>query len=338
MRAKKSYRMLWAAALLACLLGGTPKALAVTEPPTPANQPFTAPNQSPLALSLVPFTPSGAALDPVGSSRLTLVAAYSSIFVRQSSSAANLDLDMELGYLSLGYAYTLHPRLRLGLELPAAFYWGGFLDGFIESYHRALGLPNGGRENAPQDQVRYDLSSRGKRIVSQDGATQAVGDLRLKGAWLLWGDGGPAVSLVCQVSLPTGDPDKGLGAGGAIPALGLSGDLPLGRFALNANAMYFHLGSTSLLEPLEPDDAWAGSLSLGWAWSQTLTLRGQLNGATALVQGTGVEGLDNAMLQLLLGVQWQPARGQLISLAFAEDLIYYTSPDFTLSLSWGWVF
>ncbi|MCB2192000.1 MAG: DUF3187 family protein [Deltaproteobacteria bacterium] len=306
--------------------------------PVPASEPFVVPNQSPLALSLVPFTPTSASLGPVNSSRLELTAAYSSIFVRQSSHAASLDLDMELGYLSLGYAYTLHPRVRLGLELPAAFYWGGFLDGFIESYHRALGLPNGGRENAPQDQVRYEATSRGKRIVSQDGATQAVGDLRLKGAWMLWSGRGPALSLLGQVSLPTGDPDKGLGAGGAIPALGLSGDVPLGRFTLNANAMYFYLGSTTLLDPLEPDDVWTGSLSLGWAWSDTLTLRGQLNGASALTGGTGVEGLDNAMLQILLGVQWKPSKGQLISLAFAEDLVYYTSPDFTLSLSWGWTF
>lgn len=338
MGGRKLYRVVLGTALLGCLLAIAPWARAGSDTPTPVNQPFAVPNQSPLALSLVPFTPTGAALDPLGSSSLNLVAAYSSIFVRQSSYAASLDLDMELGYVSLGYAYTPHPRLRLGLELPAAFYWGGFLDGFIESYHRALGLPNGGREQVPHDLVRYDVTSRGKRIVSQDGATQAVGDLRLKGAWMLWSGDGPAVSLLGQLSLPTGDPDKGLGAGGAIPALGLSGDLPLGRFSLNANAMYFHLGSTSLLDPLEPDDVWAGSLSLGWAWSQALTLRAQLNGATALVRDTGVEGLDNAMLQVLLGVQWKPSKGQLISLAFAEDLVYYTSPDFTLSLSWAWVF
>ena len=338
MAGSRFYQIVMWAAVLACFLATDSPALAVGRTPIPANQPFAAPNQSPLALSLVPFTPTSAALAPAGSSSLNVTAAYSSIFVQQSSRKANLDLDMELGYVSLGYAYTPHARVRLGLELPAAFYWGGFMDGFIESYHRALGLPDGGRENAPQDQVRYDVSSRGKRIVSQDGSTQAVGDLRLKGALLLWNGGGPAVSLVGQVSLPTGDPDKGLGAGGAIPALGLSGDLPLGRFSLNANVMYFHLGSTSLLDPLEPNDVWAGSLSLGWAWSDALTLRGQLNGATALVQDTGVEGLDNAMLQVLLGVQFKPSQGQLISLAFAEDLIYYTSPDFTLSLSWGWVF
>ena len=320
-----------------CLLAA-PGAWAGEAGPTPAGEPFSVPNQSPLALSLVPFTPTGAALDPAGTSRLNLTAAYSSIFVRQGSRAASLDLDMELGYLALGYAYTLTPHLRLGVELPAAFYWGGFLDGFIESYHRAMGLPNGGREQVPHDLVRYNVTSKGRRIVSQDGSTQAVGDLRLTGAWLLWQGGGPVVSLLGQVSLPTGDPDKGLGAGGAIPALGLSGDLPLGRFALNANLMYFHLGSTSLLDPLEPEDVWAASFSLGWAWSEVTTLRAQVNGATALVQDTGVEGLDNAMLQLLLGVQWAVAKNQLLSLAFSEDLVHYTSPDFTLSLRWGWRF
>ncbi|MCF8033625.1 MAG: DUF3187 family protein [Desulfarculaceae bacterium] len=313
-------------------------AWAETGQPTPQSQPFAVPNQSPLALSLVPFSPQGAAVDRAGTSRLRLTTAYSSVFVRQSSSRASLDLDMELAYAALAYDYALPHGVRLGLELPAAFYWGGFMDGFIESYHRALGLPNGGREQVPQDLVRYQASSRGRRIISQDSSTQGVGDVRLKGAWSLLARPGMGLSLLGQLSLPSGDPDKGLGAGGAVPALGLAGGLTHGRWSFNANAMYFSLGSTSLLDPLEPDDVWAGSLSLGWAWSNALTLRAQLNGATPLVDDTGVEGLDNGMLQVLLGFQWVPTKGQLISVAFAEDLIYYTSPDFTLSLSWGWTF
>ena len=305
---------------------------------TPQSQPFGVPNQSPLALSLVPFTPVGAAVARAGASRLRLTTAYSSIFVRQSSPRAGLDLDMELGYVALGYDHALPHGVRLGLELPAAFYWGGFLDGFIESYHRALGLPNGGREQVAQDLVRFQATSRGRRIISQDSSTQGVGDVRLKGAWSLIARPGMALSLLGQLSLPSGDPDKGLGAGGAVPALGLAGELTQGRWSINANALYFSLAATSLLDPLEPDDVWAGSLSLGWAWSNALTLRAQLNGATPLVHDTGVEGLDNGMLQVLLGIQWAPDKEQLISMAFAEDLIHYTSPDFTLSLSWAWTF
>jgi hypothetical protein len=320
------------------LLAALPSHAQGRSSPTPQAQPFGVPNQSPLALALTPFTPAGAAMAPAGSSRLRLTTAYSSVFVRQSSSRASLYLDMELCYLALGYDYTPQRRLRLGLELPTVFYWGGFLDGFIEGYHRALGLPNGGREQVPQDQVRYQAASRSRTIISRDHSTQGVGDVRLKGAWLLWGAQGAALSLLGQLSLPSGDPDKGLGAGGAVPALGLAGEMNRGRFSLNANAMYFHLGATSLLEPLEPDDVWAGSLSLGWAWSDTLTLRAQANGATALARDTGVEGLDNGMLQVLFGLQWVAAKGQLVSIAFAEDLIYYTSPDFTLSLSWSWSF
>ncbi|MCB2226076.1 MAG: DUF3187 family protein [Desulfarculaceae bacterium] len=332
----KFYRII-AAALLALALSAAP-AMASETAPSPQSLPFAVPNQSPLALALVPFTPTGAAVAPAGTGRLLLTTAYSSVFVRQGSNRASLDLDMELGYVSLGYEQSLPHGVRLGVELPAAFYWGGFMDGFIESYHRALGLPNGGREQVPQDLVRYRASSRSRTIISQDSSTQGVGDLRLKGAWSLWARPGAALSLLGQVSLPSGDPDKGLGAGGALPALGLTGELTHGRWSLSANALYFYLGYTSLLDPLEPNNVAAGSLSLGWAWSDTLTLRAQLNGATPLLDDTGVEGLDNGMLQILLGVQWVPTHGQLISIAFAEDLIYYTSPDFTLSLSWGWTF
>ena len=323
--------------VLALCLAAWPAGALAAEPQA-LSQPFGVPNQSPLALSLIPFTPVDASPGRTGSSHLWVTAAYSSVFVRQSSRQASLDLDMELGYLALGYAYTPHPRVRLGVELPAMFYYGGFLDGFIESYHRALGLPNGGREQVAQDLVRYRATSRNRTIISQDGSTQGVGDARLKGRFLLWQGEGACLSLLGQVSLPSGDPDKGLGAGGVVPALGLAGGVNWGRWSLNANALYFHLGQTTLLDPLEPDDVAAASLSLGWAWSQTLTLRAQLNGATPLLQDTGVEGLDNGLLQVLLGLQWVPAKGQVVSLAFGEDLIYYTSPDFTLSLSWGWTF
>lgn len=280
--------------LLVLLLSAAVVQASGSYPPTPP--PLGVPNQSPLALALLPFSPAPAWLGPPGSQGLRLSTAYSSVFVRQSSSRSSLNLDMELFYLALRYDYVPRRGLQLGVEAPFLVYWGGFLDSFIEGYHRALGLPNGGREQVPRDLVRYRASQPGRTLINRSSSTQGLGDLRLFGQMALIEDrpAQRALSLLAQASLPSGDQDRGLGAGRPGLGLGLAFDQGWGRLSLNANLMGFYLQDATLLAPLEVQNVLAGSVSLGWAWSPVLTLMGQINGSTPLFASTGVQGLATA--------------------------------------------
>ncbi len=304
------------------------------EAPTPP--PFGVPNQSPLALALLPFSPAPAWVDQPGSQSFRLTTAYSSVFTRQNTSRASLNLDMEVYYLALRYDYVLKKGLQLGVELPLAGYWGGFLDSFVEDFHRAFGLPNAGREKVPQNLVRYSASHRGQSLINQQSDQMGLGDLRLYGQWVLIEDrrAKRGLSLLAQATLPSGEVAKGLGAGGAGFGLGLAFDQGWGAFSFNANAMGLYLQNAELLAPLEVQNTLAASASLGWACTENLVLMGQLNGATPLYKDSGLAGLDNGLLQLLLGLQYLTGPKSRLMMSFAEDLIASSSPDFTLSLEW----
>lgn len=327
--------------LIICWLSAAPSSWATGgSPGAPTPPPFGVPNQSPLALALLPFSPATAWVGPAGSHAFRLSTAYSSVFTKQSSKTTSLNLDMETFYLALRYDYVPRQGLQFGVEAPLIANWGGFLDNFIEDYHKAFGFPNGGRERVPQNLMRYTASQGGHSLLNVQNDTMGLGDLRLYGQWALIDDRAArrGLSLLGQATLPTGDREKGLGAGSPGFGLGLAFDQGWGDFSFNANAMGFFIQNAKLLEPLDVQNSLAGSASLGWAWTQDLTLMAQLNGATPLFSGSGVQGLDNGLLQWLLGLQYALSPKSRLMLAFAEDIIFYTSPDFTLSLEWRIVF
>ena len=298
--------------------------------------PFSLANQSPLALALLPFSPAPARIAHPGANSFSLSAAYSSVFTKEYSDKAGLNLDLEMYSLSARLDRVVADGLQLGVELPFSGYWGGFLDGFIEDYHRALGLPNAGREKTDRNLVRYEASQGGRAAIARQNAAYGPGDMRLfvRAALLREDEKKPALSLLAQIGLPTGDKQKGLGAGGATLGAGICGEKRLGRYWLNANAMFFYLKETDLAEPLNVQNAAAASATFGYAWSPALELLLQLNGATPLFVDTGLAGLDNGLLQVVAGFQYALDKAQALRLSLAEDLIHNTSPDFTLGLEW----
>ena len=119
---------------------------------------------------------------------------------------------------------------------------------------------------------------------------------------------------------------------------GLALDHAWGDWWLNLNGMFFYLGQTNMLEPLEANNVWAASACLAYRWTEAFNLQLQLNGATALYSDTGLSGLDDGMLQVLLGAGYRTESGHGFRLALAEDLIHHTSPDFSVSLEWSLYF
>ena len=300
-------------------------------------EPFSAGNQSPLALALLPFSPASAQVAHKGANSFRLGAAYSNVFSKQSSNKASLNLDIEIYSLCARYDRVIADGLQVGVELPLLGYWGGFLDGFIQDYHQAFGFPNAGREEVAQNLVRYEAATQGRTVIERQSAASGLGDMRLYGRAALMRESAdrPALSLLAQIGLPTGDKQKGLGAGGATWGLGLAGEKTLGRFWLNLNAMFFYLKDADMAEPLNVQNAAAASAALGYAWSPSLELMLQLSGSTPLFKDTGVSGLDNGLLQVLLGFQYALDGAQSLRVSFAEDLIHDTSPDFTVGVEWG---
>jgi len=144
---------------------------------------------------------------------------YSSIFLVRGSASWDFGIDAELAELSLRYGKAFGP-FELGAELPVYFFSGGFMDGFLEGYHKAFGFSDYGRSARPNNQFLYEVRRDGALVVKGSDSGPGIGDLRLSAKYILLQED-PAVGLRVDVELPTGDAKKGFGSGGLDAGVGL---------------------------------------------------------------------------------------------------------------------
>ncbi len=306
-----------------------------------ALEPFGVENQTPVSFILLPFSPDAAAVGPVGTNRIKLTTAYTSVFTEHRSATTYLYMDMELLSVSLRYDRVVAPGVEVGIQVPFLSYYGGFLDNFIENFHDTFSFPNGGRGNAPHNKVRYRIVHNGETIIDRDSGASGFGDIKFYGKFQLLTEQGnfPGISLLAQVGLPSGSESDGLGAGGPTFGAGLAVEKRWGRFALNGNGMYFHLKETDFTDPLPVRNTLAGSICAGFSFTPSFMVMAQVNGATPQFNETGGGGgLDNAVLQLLVGFACRVTTLNTLRFSFAEDLVQDTSPDFTVALEWEYHF
>jgi len=131
-------------------------------------------------------------------------------------------VDGEFGVLDLTFHYALASRTSVYSTLPLYTFGGGFLDGTIESFHRAIGNSTDGRDLVARDRFQTVMSLKGLHTVFLEAPLDGgVGDpvLGLRHSWLF----GPRWALVAdgavklavrgeQTLLSTGANDYGLQA------------------------------------------------------------------------------------------------------------------------------
>lgn len=71
-------------------------------------------------------------------------------------------IDGEIHAMSLGWYRGLGEGLEISAELPLRYISGGVLDGFIEGFHKAVGLGNQDREKFPRNQMIFAVNLSGE--------------------------------------------------------------------------------------------------------------------------------------------------------------------------------
>jgi hypothetical protein len=176
--------------------------------------------------------PSFASLNPVSSSRSGLyyqplrqpspgrwvssvAVDYASIIEYNQRSDADYVLDSELLRVSVGLSRNLGERTFLMLEASAGGAYAGFMDGFLDWYHGALGITMSERESRPRDRFLYEIALPDGRTFERARSNLFLGDLRAgigyqPKSWL---------QSVVSVTLPTSTGPVGYGRG--VPSLNL---------------------------------------------------------------------------------------------------------------------
>lgn len=155
-------------------------------------------------------------------------------------------IDAEVRQLWTYARVGLWDRFELSLYLPYEWRGGGVMDGFIESFHSAFGLPDMDRDDRPRDRFLVAGLEQDGSVFSYDHPGYGFSDLIIEQRSLLLPGSAraPAVSTTLRLRLPTGrakfDLSDGVDVSYAVDASKRLGDSPVIVYATLAYTYYAH--------------------------------------------------------------------------------------------------
>ena len=323
--------------LMLCLVVAVGMAGNAAAAPVDPAIPFSTSNQNPLVV-VYGLPPAGAAtVLTSGKTAVELRADIASVCSRDDRSEESILLDGESYRFTLVLQHGLGEGFEVGLEIPYAMHREGFLDGFISDWHDFFQLPQGERDDLPNDRLAYRYVKDGRTEVELDDETEGLGDLRLTGAWQLWRRGSDepqAVALRASLKLPTGDEHHLLGSGSTDVALWLSGSQAFrgGSLALFGAAGALLMSDGDVLADQQRHVAAFGTLGGGWRPLPRLALKAQVDGHTSCYRDSDLSELSDS-LQLAFGGTIGLTETLTLDLAVAEDIAVDTAPDIVFHLA-----
>lgn len=140
---------------------------------------------------------------------------YASTIEHAVLPGASYDLDAEILRLRFRAARDLSPSAFVELDASLGGAYGGFLDGFLNWYHRALGFTLEERDRRPNDAFLYRIELPGGVVLRRRPSTLFLGDMRAA----LGLRHNRYLQTVASLTLPTSTAPAGYGRG--VPAAGL---------------------------------------------------------------------------------------------------------------------
>ena len=299
------------------------------------NEPLRTRNLAPLvAVFGLPTWESAAA---EGESEFTVVQELASHFRLSGRGDEQLIIDGETWRTSFFYKRGLGHGWTVGFELPVIRQWGGVLDDIIDGWHSAFDLPEGNRNRAEDDQIRFFYRVNDVTQFSFNDSSTGLGDAQFSVARRVGGDSGMLLRAI--VKLPTGDEDIFAGSG--------STDLTLTLLKQSSTVWreheigyYWGAGLMVVGEPkflAERNEDWAavGVFGLGWRPSARLGLKAQLDFHSRFYD-SALDELGKDSIQASIGAWWALDDRRRLNFAINEDLIVRTAPDVSFHFDFSW--
>lgn len=298
-----------------------------------AAEPLYSKNLSPVSGLLGLPSQRQAAAGPAGALNLALHTSVANHYVSEMRGDEQVNLDGETLRLALELRYALADHWDLQLELPWLDHSGGQLDSLIDNWHDFWGMTDGGRSDAPRDQL--DFAYRGSGAFGLGDEVSGPGDASLSLSYQFFGDERSGASAVLGYKFATGDDDDFLGSGAddAYLALRFSGDhqsdLPL---RWHGQLGYLRAGASDLIGPAQERDLWFAGLAVDWLISERWSLLGQVDGHAAPMD-SGIKAVGETAILFTVGARWRFAERWSLEVSVMEDAEVETAPDVTFQAS-----
>ncbi len=140
---------------------------------------------------------------------------YASVIEYNRQDQADYVLDSEILRLSVGATRHLSRRAFLELSAGVGGAYAGFLDGFLDWYHGALGIRVGERDSRPQDRFLYSINLPDGRSISRNRRDLFLGDVSVGLGFRF----NPSIQTLFSLTLPSSTGPAGYGKG--VPSFAL---------------------------------------------------------------------------------------------------------------------
>ena len=247
---------------------------------------------------------------------------------KESKGNERLSIDVEIYRYELGLRYR-HDNWLARLDLPFVANSGGELDGTIDSWHKFWGLPEGDRNDFPNDRVNVEYQRNGKLEYRQNHSSSGIGDIALAIGYQLseqW-------AWFAGLELPSGDSGDFSGNEEIDSALWLTyqgeADAELGFFGMFGVSFP---GSGDYLGGYVEDTIWVAQAGFDYRLYPTVIANLQLDMHSQSVEGSELDAFGNSM-QVVAGLGFLRLVGEhRLDLFVCEDILVGTAPDVSFGL------
>lgn len=328
-----SNSILWTVFLFTGLLFlSTPNTHADSNPFIQSPTPFAfVANKNPFILLLgVPATENGT-LTAAGHQQIRWSANLINNSIRESNGIEAIILDGETYYSLFSFRHGLNENWEVGFDLPLIAHHSGQLDGFIKTWHNALGLSNDRRDIFENNQLQYIYRLNGHTEAAITDNKHGLGDPLLRAALKL-SSSHPSRHIALRLSsrLKLGDADKLTGNEGSSFSLALAIDDTFSSLNKNIGlyglAGYLYLDQGKVLEDMQRKHAGFASLGLNYPLTRQVVLKMQFDFQSSFYQ-SDLATLGEEALQFTIGGSVQVRPNILLDFGVVENLRTDTTPD-----------
>jgi hypothetical protein len=306
--------------------------------PSPAQAvditPFDTKNQSPIVqIYGLPGAGNAVLLSP-GQREFRMALDYSSNYVDDAKTREHIVLDGETARITLGGRYGLSEGVECGVEIPYVIHGGGFLDSFIIHYHDFFGFPQGGRDQAPRNRIRYLYTRDGTEKMNVESSSNGLGDMSLTAGFQIYHDGKEyprAAALRTSLKLPTGDSAQLHGSGSTDLAIWFTASddhkLNTGHWTLFGAAGIMGMTDGKVIQEQQRNLIGFGTAGAGWSPLSWIAFKVQVDAHTPFFDNSDLREINANAVQLLIGGTLSLSKQTTLDIGVSEDLIVKTSPD-----------
>lgn len=299
-----------------------------------ATGPITSKIHHPFYFGLLFPTPDRADLVPQGKWDVNFNLNYSNILFGGEGRGWLFDTDFEVGEFDLDLSYGVRSWVQVGVEIPAYYFSGGFMDNFVEGFHDVTGF-KGSSHLPPAFSYTFNVFTNGQKWGVPDHGELGLGDVTLYGKFQLYKDVENQAYLALKIlsQPPTGNSSRGIGTGYWDNGVMLLGEKGYGKFFIHANAGGFIYDKMERGDvKIELDPIATGFLGFEYKLSNRWAFHLQsLIVSNPIKDEAGDKGVDRYWQDITFGTKIRIGPTHL-TLGLSEN-ITETAPDFTIITS-----